>query len=149
MNALGRTAIIQPVSPSRASEGTTIVHQWWAVHSRTESYEFSTQPRPALNQRNRKNRVSRAFWRRNSRDIAGLNESELKAENMNENTIVIANWLYSLPVIPGMNATGTNTAARTRVIVTIGVVISAIAARVASSGARPSVEELSPRSRPR
>ena len=36
-----------------------------------------------------------------------------------------------------MKATGTNTAASTSVIVTIGVVISAIAARVASSGRRP------------
>ena len=75
--------------------------------------------------------------RRNSRAIAGLNVSELNAEKTNEKTIVIANWLYSLPVSPGMNATGTNTAASTRVIVTIGVVISAIAARVASSGCRP------------
>ena len=36
-----------------------------------------------------------------------------------------------------MNATGTNTAASTRPIVTIGAVISAIAARVASSGPIP------------
>ncbi len=36
-----------------------------------------------------------------------------------------------------MNATGTNTAASTRLIVTIGVVISAIAARAASSGPIP------------
>ena len=36
-----------------------------------------------------------------------------------------------------MKATGTKTAASTRVIVTIGVVISAIAARVASSGLQP------------
>ena len=61
----------------------------------------------------------------------------MNAEKTNEKTIVIANWLYSFPVIPGMKATGTNTAASTSVIVTIGVVISAIAARVASSGGRP------------
>ena len=95
-----------------------------------------------MNQRNRKNRVSPCFARRNSRDIAGLNVSELNAEKTNEKTIVIANWLYSFPVIPGMNATGTNTAASTSVIVTIGVVISAIAARVASSGAQAPVEVL-------
>src|SRR3954451_5845838 len=92
---------------------------------------------PALNQRKRKNLDSPCLGLRNSRDMAGLNESELKAEKTNEKTIVIANWLYSFPVIPGMKATGTNTAASTRVMVTIGVVISAIAARVASRGARP------------
>ena len=75
--------------------------------------------------------------RRNTADIAGLNVSELIAEKTNEKTIVMANWLYSRPVRPGMNATGTNTAASTSVIVTIGAVISAIAARTAGIGRSP------------
>ena len=49
----------------------------------------------------------------------------------------MANWLYSRPVSPGMNATGTNTAASTRVMVKIGAVISAIAARTAGIGCSP------------
>src|SRR6478752_3408743 len=137
MNALGRSMSIQAVSPSRATDGATIVHQCLAVNSSTESYDSSIHFRPALNQRKRKNRVGPLLARRNRRDIAGLNVSELNAEKMNEKTIVIANWLYRRPVMPGMNATGTNTAASTSVIVMIGVVISAIAARVAASGLYP------------
>src|SRR5205823_4148202 len=70
-------------------------------------------------------------------DIAGLNVKEFTAENKNEKTMVMANWLYSLPVKPGMKATGTKTAARTSEIVTIGAVISAIAARTAGRGGTP------------
>src|SRR5207253_8540482 len=43
-----------------------------------------------------------------------------------------ANWRNSWPLIPGMNATGTNTDKRTRVIAMIGPVISAIAFLVAA-----------------
>ena len=93
MNALGRSTSIQPVSASRPIDGSTIVHQWWAVKSRNASYEFSSQRMPWLNQRNKKNFVSPCLGRRNNRDIAGLNVSELIAENTNEKTIVIANWL--------------------------------------------------------
>src|SRR5262249_28255536 len=126
MNDLGRAAIIHAVIASRIADGATIVHQCRAVNSSTASYDSSIHRRPALNQRNRKNRVSPCLARRNSRAIAGLKVSELRAEKTNEKTIVMANWLYSRPVIPGMNATGTNTAASTSVIVTIGVVISAM-----------------------
>src|SRR5271170_3131520 len=69
--------------------------------------------------------------------MAGLKVSELIAENRKEKTIVIANLLYRRPVRPGMNATGTNTAASTSEIVTIGAVISAIAALTARIGGTP------------
>ena len=72
-----------------------MVHQWWAVYSRNESYEFSSQFMPRLNQRKKKNLDSPwcvlAF--RKSRAMAGLKVSELSAENRNEKTIVSANWL--------------------------------------------------------
>ena len=114
------------------------VHHCRAVNSRTSSYDVSTQCIPALNQRNRKNRDGPPWLvLRNSRAMAGLNVSEFSAEKVNENTIVMANWLYIRPVSPGMNATGTNTAASTSVMVTIGVVISAIAAIAAGSGLKP------------
>ena len=82
MNDLGRSTSIQAVRASRASEGITIVHQWWAVYSRNESYEFSSHVIPRLNQRKKKNFDSPwcALAFRNSRAIAGLNVSELRAE---------------------------------------------------------------------
>ena len=70
-----------------------MVHQRRAVASSTASYEVSTHFRPALNHRNRKNRVSPCFSRRKSRAMAGLNVRELNAEKVNEITIVMANWL--------------------------------------------------------
>ena len=54
-NDLGRSTSIQAVSASSASEGMTTVHQWWAVNSRNESYEFSSHDIPRLNQRKKKN----------------------------------------------------------------------------------------------
>ena len=90
---MGRSINIHPVSASSPIDGSTIVHQWCAVKSRNASYEFSSQRMPWLNQRKKKNLDSPCLGRRNNRDIAGVNVSELIAEKTNENTIVIANWL--------------------------------------------------------
>jgi len=43
---------------------------------------------------------------------AGVSESAIKAEIITEMAIVMANCWYSLPTMPGINPTGTNTAAR-------------------------------------
>ena len=50
--------------------------------------------------------------------------------------IVTANWRNSVPEMPGMKATGTNTDSSTSVIAMIGAVICAIAFLVASAGDR-------------
>ena len=50
--------------------------------------------------------------------------------------MVTANWRNSVPVRPGMNAIGTNTDSRTRLMARIGPVIWRIALRVASAGDR-------------
>ena len=54
------------------------------------------------------------------------------AEIIIEVETATANWRNSWPLMPGMNATGTNTDSSTRVIAMIGPVISAIAFLVAS-----------------
>jgi hypothetical protein len=64
--------------------------------------------------------------------------SETTAEIITEMAIVRANWLYSLPVRPGMKATGTNRAASTRVVAMTGPATSVTASRDASRGAMPS-----------
>ena len=62
MNALGRSSSIASVSASRPSDGTTIVHQWWAVNSRNESYEFSSQRMPAVEPAEEEELRSRRAW---------------------------------------------------------------------------------------
>ncbi len=63
---------------------------------------------------------------------AGLSDSALIAEISIDTDTATANWRNSCPLIPGMNATGTNTDSKTRVIAMIGPVIWAIAFFVAS-----------------
>ena len=46
-------------------------------------------------------------------DSAGVRVSALKAEIAIENAMVSANWRNRMPVVPGKNATGTNTATST------------------------------------
>ena len=48
--------------------------------------------------------------------------------------MVIANCLYSIPVVPPMNAAGTNTLANTSTVAMIGPETSAMAVSVASIG---------------
>ena len=68
---------------------------------------------------------------------AGLRVSELIAEKIVETAIVTANWRKNWPVIPLINAHGTNTATSTEATATTGPVTSSIALRVASRGASP------------
>ena len=56
---------------------------------------------------------------------------------MTETAIVTANCWYSLPVIPGMKAVGTNTADRMIAMAMTGPDTSSIALRAASLGAMP------------
>src|ERR1700712_831737 len=58
---------------------------------------------------------------------AGVSESAMKADMITEMAIVMANCWYSLPTMPGMNPTGTNTAARMSAMATTGAEISFIA----------------------
>src|ERR1700693_6022368 len=51
---------------------------------------------------------------------AGLSDRALKAEIITETAIVTANCWYRRPVIPGIKAVGTKTAARIRAIATTG-----------------------------
>ncbi len=59
------------------------------------------------------------------------------AENTVETAIVTANWRKNCPVIPPMNAHGTNTAQSTRATAITGPVTSSIARRAASRGSSP------------
>src|SRR6516225_3672900 len=67
---------------------------------------------------------------------AGLNVSELNAEIMVLTAIVNANWRKKAPVIPEMNAQGTNTALSTRPTAITGPETWCIASIVASRGAK-------------
>src|ERR1700746_2844892 len=78
----------------------------------TRAYASVVRVKLALNARNSTN-CDGARCRSRTALKAGLKVSELKAEIATEIAIVRANWLYSLPVTPGRNATGTNTAIRT------------------------------------
>src|ERR1700722_9050789 len=74
----------------------------------------------------------------NSADSAGLNVSALNADKITEIAIVTANCWYNRPVMPGINAVGTNTADNTSAMPTTGPEISSIAFRAASFGVSPS-----------
>src|ERR1019366_2193893 len=70
--------------------------------------------------------------RNSNADSQGVNVSELKAEIAIENAIVSENCLYSSPVVPGKNATGTNTATSTSEVATTAPVTSLIATEAAA-----------------
>src|ERR1700761_3228506 len=65
---------------------------------------------------------------------AGVSDSAIKADIITEMAMVMANCWYSLPTMPGINPTGTNTAARISAMATTGAEISFIAWYVASLG---------------
>ena len=71
---------------------------------------------------------------------AGLRVSELIAEITVETAIVTANWRKNWPVIPLMNAHGTNTAQSTSATAITGPVTSSIALRVRLRGGSPCSE---------
>ena len=65
---------------------------------------------------------------------AGLSVSALNAERITEIAMVTANCWYSRPVMPGMNAVGTNTAESTSAMPITGPEISSIAFKAACFG---------------
>src|SRR3984957_1176333 len=74
----------------------------------------------------------------NSAASAGLSVSALNADKITEIAMVTANCWYNRPVIPGINAVGTNTADSTSAMPTTGPEISSIALSAAAFGASPS-----------
>ena len=85
-------------------------------------------------------KMPRCLWpvRPSSSDEStGVSVSAQNSEIVIEHAIVSANCLYSSPVVPGKNATGTNTASRTSDDASTAPVISRIASRAPSSGGMP------------
>ena len=82
-------------------------------------------------------RVSRR-GRSSSAASAGLRVSALNAEMSTDTAMVTANCWYICPVIPGMNAVGTNTAARMSAMATTGPDTCSMAFNAASRGGSPS-----------
>ena len=68
---------------------------------------------------------------------AGLSVSALNADRITDIAIVTANCWYNLPVMPGMKAVGTNTAARISAIATTGPETCSMALMAASRGESP------------
>ncbi len=68
---------------------------------------------------------------------AGLSVSELKAEMIVDAAIVSANCLKNSPLMPAMNAVGTNTAASTSAMAMTGPATSVMALRAASRASKP------------
>src|ERR1700684_3929285 len=58
---------------------------------------------------------------------AGVNDNAINAEMITDIAMVMANCWYNRPTIPGINPTGTNTAARMSAMATTGAEISFIA----------------------
>ena len=75
--------------------------------------------------------------RKETAESAGLSVSELKAEMIVEAAMVKANWRKNCPVMPVMNAQGTNTALSTSPTAITGPETWLMALIVASRGARP------------
>ncbi len=73
-----------------------------------------------------------------SAESAGERVSALKAEMSTEMAMVTANWLFSRPWMPPMNATGRKTEARISAMPMTGPETSFIACNVASRGDMPS-----------
>jgi hypothetical protein len=69
--------------------------------------------------------------------MAGLSVKELKAEMTVETAMVNANWRKNCPVMPVINAHGTNTADSTRPMAMTGPDTCSIALMVAARGAKP------------
>src|ERR1700735_423887 len=51
---------------------------------------------------------------------AGVHDKAMNAESITDIAMVMANCWYNLPTMPGINPTGTNTAARINAIATTG-----------------------------
>jgi len=75
--------------------------------------------------------------RRNNAESAGESVSALNAEMMTDTAMVTANCWYNRPVMPGMNAVGTNTAARMIAMAMTGPLTSCIPFSAASLGDNP------------
>src|SRR5580704_13559012 len=74
------------------------------------------------------------WWPRKIADSAGVNVSALNAEIETENAMVSANWRKRIPVVPGNNATGTNTATSTSDVAITAPATSFIATDAALCG---------------
>src|ERR1700744_2198107 len=100
----------------------------------TRTYAFVTLVNVRLNQsKNPFNNPPRpSFGFNNNADSAGLSVSALNADKITEIAIVTANCWYNRPVIPGINAGGTNTADNTSALPTTGPEMSSIALRAAA-----------------
>src|SRR3984885_2907924 len=77
--------------------------------------------------------------RRNNADNAGESVSALNAEIAIANAMVSENWRYRMPVAPGKNETGTNTAISTSDVAITALVTSLMACEVASCGSECSM----------
>src|ERR1700743_3113153 len=69
---------------------------------------------------------------------AGVNDNAMNADIITDIAMVIANCWYNRPTIPGINPTGTNTAANISAMAITGADISFMACVVASFGVMPS-----------
>src|SRR6266567_7187596 len=100
----------------------------------------------AANAREMKRMWRKSNWRgrsssprRNIADNAGDSVSALNAEMAIENAIVSANCRYRIPVVPGKNDTGTNTAMSTSDVAITALVTSPMARDVAACGSECSM----------
>src|SRR6187200_2055015 len=82
-----------------------------------------------------KNEKNRPLWwlsrSSSNADSAGVSVTALNTDSATANAIVIENWAYSRPVVPGKNATGTNTAMSTRPVASTAPNTSRIASDAA------------------
>src|SRR6266851_4796359 len=84
---------------------------------------------------------SRSRWcPRKIAESAGVSVKALNVEMATENAMVSANWRNKIPVVPGNNATGTNTETKTSEVAITALATSFIATEAALCGSvMPSV----------
>src|SRR4051812_24510241 len=114
-NARGTERYTHHVSPSDAAKSTTITQRRRSTRDSTDTYALV----PAVIARSIVVKTTPLPWwlrPRSRADSAGVSVNALNAESATENAIVIENCAYNRPVVPGKNATGTNTAISTSAV---------------------------------
>src|ERR1700738_1007102 len=99
-------------------------------------YLSVTRPNQLLNRKNNLLMPEASFLAavglNNKVHSAGVSDKAINADKITDIAMVIANCWYNLPTMPGINPTGTNTAARINAMATTGADMSFMALYVAS-----------------
>ncbi len=134
-NPVGTRVNTKNVSPSPARKISAATILKFRKNRRARRYPFVV-PAITLSTSRNSQIFSPCSRPNNKADSAGVSVSALNAEIVIENAIVSANCRNRMPVVPGKNATGTNTATNTRDVAITAPVTSPIASDAAWCASR-------------